>query len=154
MSQYFPKPYEPFDGDINVKVDLSNYTTKADIKNISHASTSSFVLQKKLANLKTEVDKLDIDKLVPVPVDLTKLSDVVKNDVIKKTIYDKLVAKVNSIDTSGFVLKTKYDVDKSKIENKILDSSALFKKTGYNTKITEVEGEIPDVSNKNSINCS
>ena len=154
MSQYFPKPYEPFDGDINVKVDLSNYATKADIKNISHVDTSSFALKTNLANLKTEVDKLDIDKLVPVPVDLTKLSDVVKNDVIKKTVYDKLVAKVNSIDTSGFVLKTKYDVDKSKIENKILDSSALFKKTGYNTKITEVEGEIPDVSNKNSINCS
>ena len=74
--------------------------------------------------------------------------------ILLKNGYDKLIAKVNSIDTSGFVLKTKYDIDKSKIENKILDSSALFKKTGYNTKITEIEGEIPDVSNKNSINCS
>ena len=74
--------------------------------------------------------------------------------ILLKNGYDKLIAKVNSIDTSGFVLKTEYDVDKSKIENKILDSSALFKKTGYNTKITEIEGEIPDVSNKNSINCS
>ena len=83
MSQYFPKPYEPFDGDINVKVDLSNYATKADIKNISHVDTSSFALKTNLANLKTEVDKLDIDKLVPVPVDLSKLSDVVKNDVKK-----------------------------------------------------------------------
>ena len=111
MSQYFPKPYEPFGGDINVKVDLSNYATKADIKNISHVDTSSFALKTNLANLKTEVDKLDIDKLVPVPVDLSKLSDVVKNDVVKKTVYDKLVAKVNSIGTGRFVLKTKYDTD-------------------------------------------
>ena len=80
------------------------------------------VLQKKnLANLKTDkfkvdkvkVDKLDIDKLVPVPVDLGKLSDAVKNDVVKKTAYDKLVAKVNNIDTSDFVLKTKYNADKT-----------------------------------------
>ena len=84
MSQYFPKPYESFGGDINVKVDLSNYATKADIKNISHVDTSSFALKTNLANLKTEVDKLDIDKLVPVPVDLSKLSDAVKNDVVKK----------------------------------------------------------------------
>ena len=83
MSQYFPKPYEPFGGDINVKVDLSNYATKADIKNISHVDTSSFALKTNLASLKTEVDKLDIDKLAPVPVDLSKLSDVVKN-VVKK----------------------------------------------------------------------
>ena len=116
MSQYFSKPYEPFGGDINVKVDLSNYATKTDIKNISHVDTSSFALKSNLASLKTEVDKLDIDKLVPVPVDLSKLSDVVKNDVVKKTVYDKLVAKVNSIDTSVFVLKTKYDKDKPELE--------------------------------------
>ena len=72
MSQYFPKPYEPFSGGINVKVDLSNYTTKADIKNISHFDTSSFSLKPNLASLKTEADKLDIDKLAPVPVDLSK----------------------------------------------------------------------------------
>ena len=65
---------------------------------------------------------------MPVPVDLSKLSDVVKNDVVKKTVYDKLAAKVNSIDTSVFVLKTNYDRDKSKIENKIPDSSGLVKK--------------------------
>ena len=86
MSQYFPKSYEPFGGDINVKVDLSNYATKADIKNISHVDTSSFALKTNLANLKTEVDKLDIDKLVPVPVDLSKLSDVVKNVVKKNSL--------------------------------------------------------------------
>ena len=70
--------YEPFCGDINVKVDLTNYATKADIKNISHIDTSSFALKSNLASLKTEVDKLDVNKLVPVPVDLSKLSDVVK----------------------------------------------------------------------------
>ena len=84
MSQYVPKPYQPFGGDINVKVDLSNYATKTDIKNILHIDTSSFALKSNLASLKTEVDKLDIDKLVPVPVDLCKQSDVVKNDAIKK----------------------------------------------------------------------
>ena len=84
MSQYFPKPYEPFDGDINIKVDLFNYATKADVKNISHTDTSSFVLKTNLTNLKTEVDKLNIDKFVSVPVDLSKLSDVVQNDVAKK----------------------------------------------------------------------
>ena len=84
MSQYFPKPYESFGGDINVKVDLSNYATKADIKNILHVDTSSFALKTNLANLKTKVDKIDIDKLKPAPVDLSKLSDVVKYDVVKK----------------------------------------------------------------------
>ena len=128
MSQYFPKPYEPFSRDINVKVDLSNYATKADIKDISHVDTSSFALKTNLASLKTEVDKLDIDKLVPVSVDLSKLSDVVKNDVVKETLYDKLVAKVNSIDTSGFVLKTMYDTDKSKLEKKFLILVVLLKK--------------------------
>ena len=109
MSQYFPKPYEPFGGDINVKVDLSNYATKIDIKNISHIDTSTFALKSNLPSLKTEVDELDIDKLVSVPFGLSKLFDIVKSDVVKKTVHDKLVAKVNSIDTSGFVLKTKYD---------------------------------------------
>ena len=113
MSQYFPKPYETFGGDSNVEVDLSNYATKVDIKNISHVDASSFALKTNLASLETEVYKLDIDKLVPVPVELSKLSDVIKNDVAKKTVYDELVAKVNNIDTSGFVLKTKYNTDKS-----------------------------------------
>ena len=106
MSQYFPKPYEPFGGDIKVKVDLSNYATKAGIKNILHVDTSSFALKTNLASLKIGVDKLDIDKLVPVSVDVSKLSDVVKNDVVKKDVYGKLVAKVDNIDTGRFVLKT------------------------------------------------
>ena len=86
MSQYFPKPYEPVGGDINVKIDLSNYATKEDIKNISHVDKSNFALKSNLANWKSEVDKLDIDKLKPVPVDLSKLSDVVKNDVVKNVV--------------------------------------------------------------------
>ena len=119
MSQYFPKPYEPFGGDNNVKVDLSNYATKTDMKYVSHIDTSSFALKPNLASLKTKVKKLDINKLVPVPVDLNKLSDVVKNDVVRKPAYDKVVAKVNSIDTSGFVLETKHDTDEKELKEKI-----------------------------------
>ena len=130
-------------GDINVKVDLSNYATKLDIKNISHDDTSSFALKTNLANLKVEVDKLDIDKLVTFPLDLSKLSDVVKNDVAKKNVYDKLVAKVDNINTSDFALKTKCQTDKTELENKILDTSSPVKKTDYNTKMTEIEGKIP-----------
>ena len=84
MSQYFPKRFRSYGGIIKVKVNLSNYATKADIKSISHFDTSCFALKTNLASLKTEFDKLDIDKLVPVPDDLSKLSDVVKNDVVKK----------------------------------------------------------------------
>ena len=84
MSRYFQKPYELFGRDINVKFDLYNYATKTDIKNISHIDTSNFALKLNLASLKSEVDKLDINKLVPVPFDLSKLTDVVKNNVIKK----------------------------------------------------------------------
>ena len=98
------------------------------MKNISHIDTSSFVLKTNLANLNTEVDKLDIEKLVPIPVDLSKLSDVVKTDVVQKTVYNKLVAKVDNIDTSDFVLKTKYNTDKTELENKIPDTSGLVKK--------------------------
>ena len=126
ISKNYPEPYRPFGGNIKVKVDLSNYATKTDIKNISNVNTSSFALKTNLSHLKSEVDKLDINKLVPVPVDLSKLSNVVKN--VKKTVYDKLVAKVNNIDTSRFVLKTKYDTDKSELENKIPDTSGLAKK--------------------------
>ena len=84
MSQYFPKLYEPFGGDINVKVDLSNYATKSDLKNISHIDISNFALKSNLASLKTEVDKLDIDKLTPVPNDLAKLSNAVKMMLLRK----------------------------------------------------------------------
>ena len=153
MSQYFPKPYEPFGGDINVTVDLSNYATKTDLKNISHIDVSSYALKSNLASLKTEVDKLDINKLTSVPIDLAKLSNVVKNYVVKKTEYDKLVNKVNGIDNTNFVSRSKYEKDGSdfedkidKIEKKIPNVSNLVKKTDFNTKITEVEGKIPNIS--------
>ena len=84
MSQYFPKPFRNFGGNINVKVDLSNYATKTDLKNVTHVDTSSFALKTNLANLKIQVDNLGNDKLAPVPVDLSKLSNVVNNDVVKK----------------------------------------------------------------------
>ena len=128
MSQYFPKSFEPFGGDINVRVDLPHYAPKTDIKNVSHVETSRFALQWNVANLKTVVNKSDVDKLVPVLVDLNKLKDVVKNEVVKKTVYDKLVAKLNSIDTSAFVLKTKYDTDKKVLEIKSLVLMVMLKR--------------------------
>ena len=140
MSQCFPRPCDSFDRGINVKVDLANYATKADIKNITHVDTSGFALKTNLSSLKTEVDKLDIDKLksllndlsslktkvdkldidklVPFPVDLSKLTNVVINEVVKKTEYD---AKIKNI------------------EDKILDISNLATKAILNTKINEVK---------------
>ena len=126
MSQYFPKPYEPFGGDMNVKVDLSNYAIKTDLKNVTHVDVSSFALKSNLTSLQTEIDKLNIDKLAPVLNDSAKLSNVVENDVVYKTVYDKLVAKVNNIDTAGFVLKTSYDKDKSDFEKKVSDADKKF----------------------------
>ena len=112
---------------------MSNYATKTNLRNVTLIDTSSFALKINLASLKPEVDKLDIDKLARVPVDLSKLSDVAKNDVVKKAVYDKMVAKVNNIDTSDFVLKTKYRTDKTELEKKIPDESNLVKKA----KLTE-----------------
>ena len=125
MSQYFPKPFRRFEENINVKVDLWNYATKNDLKIAN------------LASLKTEVDKLGIDKLAQVPVDLSKFSD-----FVKKTVYDKLAAKVHNIDTIDFVVKTKCQRDKTKLEKKIPDAIDFVKKT----KLTELENKIPYVS--------
>ena len=116
MSQYYPKPFRNFGGNINVKVDLSNYATKTDLKNVTHVDTARFAIKTNLANLKTEVDKLGTHKLAPVPVDLSKLSGIVKNDVVKKAVYDKLVAKVNNIDINDLVLRRKYNTDTPELE--------------------------------------
>ena len=109
-------------------------------------------MKSNLAGLKTEVDKIDADKLKTVPVDLAKLSKV-KNDVIKKTEYNKLVTKVDNIDTTNFVSRTKYEKDGSdfedkidKIDKKIPDVTNLVKKTNFNNKVTEIETKIPDIS--------
>ena len=109
---------------------------------MTQVDTSSFALKTNVANLKTEVDKLYIDKFVPVPVDLNKLRDVVKNDVVKKAMYDKLVAKVNNIDTSNFVLKIKYNTNKTELEKKIPNVIDFFKEA----KLAELENKIPDIS--------
>ena len=94
MSQYFP-PYRSHGGDVKVELDLSNYATKTDLKNVTHVDVSSFASKTNLASLKTEVDKIDVDTLKTVPVDLAKLSDAVKNDVVKKTEYNSLKTKVD-----------------------------------------------------------
>ena len=104
MSQYFP-PYRSHGGDIKVELDLSSYATKQDLKNITHTYVSRFATKQDLSALKGEVDKLDINKLVPVPNDLAKLSNLLKDDVVKKT--DKI----------------------SKIDKKIPDVTDLVKKT-------------------------
>ena len=122
ISQYFLKPYKSFGGDINVKVNLSNYAPKLELKIASGIDTSNFALKPNLATLKVEVEKIDVDKLKTVPVNLSKLSNLVKNEVVKKTAYDQLVTKVNNIDTSGFVLKTKYSTDKIDLEKKVSDT--------------------------------
>ena len=127
MSQYIPKPFEPFGEDITVEADLSNYATKADLKNAAGIDTSTLAAKSDLTSLKAEVDKLGIDKLIPAPADLSKLSDAVKNNVVKRNVYDKLVAKVNNVDTIGFAAKIKYGTDKSELEKKILMLVGLLK---------------------------
>ena len=144
MSQYLPKPFNShFDDSVKIKIDLSNYATKADIKNISHLDTSIFALKTNLANLKSRVNKLHIDKLKPVPTDLSKLSYLVKTNVVKKDDYINLATKVDNIDTSGLVKMTDYNTKITEIEGKIPDISNLATKTA----LTTIENNIPDTSN-------
>ena len=128
MSQNFPKPFRSFEQNIKVKVELSSYAIKTDLKNVTHVNASTFALKTNLASLKTKVDKLDIDNLALVPVDLRKWRDVVENDVVKKAMYDKLAAKVNNLGTSASVLKTKCKKNKGELENKVPDVSSFVKK--------------------------
>ena len=118
MSKYFP-PYNNSSENIKVELDLSNYPTKKDIKDITHIDASGFASKTNLAALKTEVDKIDTDKLKTVPDDLAKLSNVVKNDVVKKTDYNTLKNKVDGIDVSKYVGRTKYETDGKAIYDKI-----------------------------------
>ena len=138
-SQYFP-PYESSSNNIKVQLDLTNYATKDDVKKITHIDVSSYATKTNLAALKSEVDKIDADKLKTVPADLAKLSNVVKNEVIKKTDYNTKVTsietkiagltkntsdnladitKLKAVDTSNFVAKTKFTADVNALANKI-----------------------------------
>ena len=118
MSKYFP-PYNNSSKNIKVELDLSNYATKDDVKNITYVDVSSYASKTNLAALKTEVDKIETDKLKTVTDDLAKLSNVVKNDVVKKTDYNTLKSKVDGIDTSAFVTRTKFTVDTNALDDKI-----------------------------------
>ena len=136
---YYP-PYSNSSNNIKVKLDLVNYATKTDLKNITHADVSSFASKTNLASLKTEVDKIDTDKLKTVPADLAKLSNVVKNDVVKKTDYNAKITSIEgqiagvtknttdnlndikrlkAVDTNNFVLKTKFSADINTLDDKI-----------------------------------
>ena len=146
--QYFP-PYENSGGNIKVELDISNYATKTDLKDITHVDASSFASKTNLAALKTEVDKIDTDKLKTVPDDLAKLNNVVKNGVVKKTEYSSLKTKVDNIDTSSYVTNTKFENDISDLDDKIdetdkkiPDVSDLVKKSA----LTAVENKIPEIS--------
>ena len=119
-SQYFLQ-YENYSNNIKVQLDLTNYATKDDIKNITHVDVSSYATKTNLAALKTEVDKIDTDKLKTVPADLAKLSNVVKNDVVKKTDFS----------ADDYVKKTKFSADTNALDD----------------KIDKVDKKIPDVSN-------
>ena len=149
MSQYFP-PYRSSGRNIKVELDLSSYATKTDLRILTHVYVSSFASKTNLANLKTELDKINAGKLKTVLVDLANLNNDV---VVKKTVYNKLVTKVDNIDTTGFVLKTKYDTDKSDLEKRLSDAekkipntSDLANKTDLNAKITETENKIPSIT--------
>ena len=139
MSTYYP-PYKSSNQNIKVELDLANYATKDDVKNITHVDVSSFASKTNLAALKSEVDQIDVDKLKTAPVDLAKLTNAVENDLVKKTDYNTKVTsietqiagltkntiynladitKLKAIDTNSFVLKTKHASDVTTLENKI-----------------------------------
>ena len=136
---YYP-PYKSSSNNIKVKLDLTNYATKTDLKNITHADVSSFASKTNLAALKTEIDKIDVDKLKTTPVDLVKLTNAAENDLVKKTDYNAKVTsmegqiagitkntidnladitKLKAVDTNRFLLKTKLPSDVNTLENKI-----------------------------------
>ena len=139
MTQYYP-PYRNSSNNIKLKLDLVNYATKTDLKNITHVDVSSFASKTNLGALKTEVDKLDTDKLKTTPVDLAELSNFVENEVVKKTDYnDKVtsieaqitgltknttdnlndITKLKAIDTNSFVTRTKFSADTNALNDKI-----------------------------------
>ena len=123
MTQYYP-PYRNSSNNIKVKLDLVNYVTKTDLKNITHVDVSSFASKTNLASLKTEVDKIDTDKLKTTPADFAKLTNAIENDVVKKTDYNAKVTsieatKLKAIDTNSFVTRTKFSADTNALDDKI-----------------------------------
>ena len=139
MSQYYP-PYKSSINNIKVELDLANYATKTDLKNITHVDVSSFASKTNLAALKTEVDKIDAGKLMTTPVDLAKLTHAIENDVVKKTDYNTKVTsikaqivgltkntvdnladitKLKAIDTNSFVTRTAFSADTNALDDKI-----------------------------------
>ena len=148
MSQYFPKPYRSFDGNINVQVDLSNYATKTGLKNATWIDTSNFTLKSNLASLKTVVGKQGKEvKTCSCWFKQTKWCG--KKWSCQKVLYNKLAAKANNIDTSEFVLNTK----KNKQTKILLILGDLFKKTDHNSKISEIESKIPGISGLATVFC-
>ena len=142
MCQYFLKQYERFGKNVKVELNLSNYATKANLKGATSVDTSNLAENSNLARLKDKMDKIHVDKLKTLPTDLSKL-----RNVVDKIVDDKLVAKVNAVDTSGFVLKTQYKTDKlglkkktDDIDKKIPDANGSVKNTDYNAKITQIKG--------------
>ena len=177
MSTYYP-PYKSSSNNIKVELDLSNYATKNDLKNITHVDLSSFASKTNLPALKIEVDKIDADKLKTTPVDLAKLTNAVQNDLVKKTDYNTKVTstetqiagltkntvdnladitKLKGIDTNNFVLKTKLASDVTNLENKINtvakkipDISGLASKTSLssNLQTATFNSKVTEVENK------
>ena len=144
MSQYFPKPYQPFGGDIHVKVDLSNYATKSDLKNATGIDTSKLAAKFDLVSLKAEVDKLDTDKLKSVPTNLSNLkSKVDKLDIVKLETTPVDLSKLSNVVKNEVVKKTEYNAKIKNIEDKIPDITKLATKTILNTKINEIKAKIP-----------
>ena len=151
MTTYYP-PYKSSSNNVKVELDLTNYATKTDLKNITHVDVSRFASKTNLAALKTEVDKIDVDKLKTTPIDLDRLSNLVKNDVVKKTDYNAKVTsiegqiarvtkntvdnladitKLKAIDTNSFVTRTKFAVDTNALDDEI---DGVEKKSGLATK--------------------
>ena len=144
MNQYFP-PYNNSSGNIKVELDLSNYVTKDDVKNITHVDVSSYATKTNLTALKTEVDKIEVDKLKTVPDDLAKLSNVVKNEVVKKTDFS----------ADDYVKKTKFSGDINslddkidRIEKKTPDVSSLETKKNVTTLIKNLDNRIDNLKIK------
>ena len=134
MSQYFP-PYNNYSKNIKLELDLSNYATKDDVKNITHVDVSSYATKTNLAALKTEVDKIDTDKLKTVPDDLAKLTNFVKIDKVEKKIPD----------VSGLATRSNVTTLVNNLNNKIYNLKNNYTLTStYNTKSTELESKIKD----------